>query len=303
MSRFKRVSIPSAGGYDKLHIIHDREPTRGPNVALQNISEENLVRIRVSRAGVNYADVCVRWGLYESARRYVGWPITPGFEVSGVVEAVGGRVNDLSIGDRVFAVSMFGGYSSSIEVPRSQCFRCPDELNDSEAASFPAVSLTSWLNSTLHFLPSALNRQADVSAGDFVLVHSAAGGVGSMLVQMAKIKGCKVVGVVGAKHKVDSCISMGCDLVIDKSTTPDIWEVASNFVNAKSEKRKGLFKAIFDANGTDLLAVAMEEILGWLKRGQLSVVKVKEFDVSEVAKAHAALESGQTIGKLVLRFT
>jgi hypothetical protein len=75
------ISIPAAGGYDKLQLVSLEEgaSTRGTNVAMEKIPEEELVVVETAFAGVNYADCCVRWGLYASAKEYVGWPITPGF--------------------------------------------------------------------------------------------------------------------------------------------------------------------------------------------------------------------------------
>lgn len=96
----ERVQISAAGGYDRLSLVTLPHPTRGPNITICDITEEMLVTVRVDAAGVNYADVCVRWGLYASAKKYVGWPITPGFEVSGVVTAVGSSVTDLHEGKR-----------------------------------------------------------------------------------------------------------------------------------------------------------------------------------------------------------
>ena len=84
---------------------------------MQKIKESNLVTVKTTAIGINYADICVRWGLYASALKYVGWPIVPGFEFSGVVENIGDNVKDFKVGDEVFGVSMFGAYSSLVKVP------------------------------------------------------------------------------------------------------------------------------------------------------------------------------------------
>src|SRR5882672_6134416 len=104
----RKIVVHSAGGYDhlKLETAPLPEPGRGQ------------VRIDVRAIGVNYADTIVRMGLYASAKEYVGWPITPGFEVSGVVGAIGDGVNDLAIGAEVFAVTRFGGYATHVVVDR-----------------------------------------------------------------------------------------------------------------------------------------------------------------------------------------
>src|SRR5271167_1413390 len=111
----RKVVVHSAGGHDKLKLETAVIPTPAPG----------QVRIAVRAIGVNYADTIVRMGLYASAKEYVGWPITPGFEVSGVVEAVGAGVDDLPIGSEVFAITLFGGYASTVVVDRAKVFRRP----------------------------------------------------------------------------------------------------------------------------------------------------------------------------------
>ena len=217
-----RVVIHRAGSWDRLTLETVRTPEPGPRE----------VRVEVRAAGVNYADVIVRMGLYSSARELVGWPITPGFEVAGVVSAVGRDVDDLEIGARVFAVSLFGGYASDLVVPRHQVFPVPDTMSFVEAASVPAVAMTAWF---------ALFELAHPRPGAKVLVHSAAGGVGLSLVQMAKRAGCEVVGVVGGSHKVEAARAYGCDHVIDKSSR-DLWTEAERLAPSG-------YDVIADANG------------------------------------------------------
>ena len=196
------ITIPSAGGYEKLVYkpLKRNEYTEGANVKLRNIPEDDLVTVKTHGCGVNYADICIRWGLYESAKQFVGWPITPGFEFSGEVASKGANVDEFEIGDQVLGVSLFGSYSECIRVPKNQIFKLPSEISLDEAAGFPCVGLTAWY---------AMFELAQPRPGTWVLVHSAAGGVGSMLVQLAKIAGCQVVGVVGAAHKVGPVEQLG----------------------------------------------------------------------------------------------
>lgn len=84
---------------------------------MREIPKEERVSVRVLASGVNYADVCIRWGLYESAKRFVGWPITPGFEFAGVVDEVGSRASRFKPGDKVCGVTLFGAYSTKVDVP------------------------------------------------------------------------------------------------------------------------------------------------------------------------------------------
>ncbi|MBX3246316.1 MAG: zinc-binding dehydrogenase [Myxococcales bacterium] len=222
-----RIVIHRAGSYEQLRV--ESHPAPRPKAG--------EVAIDVKATGVNYADVIVRMGLYASAKELVGWPITPGFEVAGVVRELGEGVTDLEVGDRVVAGLLFGGYASAVVAPRRQVWRLPDALSFEEGAGIPAVYLTGWF--ALHFL-------AHPRRGDRVLVHSAAGGVGSVLVQMAKRLGCEVTGVVGRAEKVDVARELGCDHVIDKSSE-DLW------ARAKAISARG-FDVVLDANGVETLA-------------------------------------------------
>src|SRR5262249_7363979 len=121
----KRVLIGSAGGYERLRLVEEPDPEpRGADEVL----------VRVEAIGVNYADCPVPMGLYESAKTYVGWPITPGFEVSGT----------LADGERVMALTRFGGYATHVVVPQHQVFPIPDGFTFAEAAAFPVVHVTAY---------------------------------------------------------------------------------------------------------------------------------------------------------------
>lgn len=340
----RKVVIHSAGSYDQLKIETGRSVVMGPDDVV----------IDVRAIGVNYADVVVRMGLYASAKELVGWPITPGFEVSGVVRSVGSNVGDLAVGTRVLAVTLFNGYASELTVPRHQVFAIPDNLGFEEAAGFPAVFLTA------HF---ALWNLAHPRKGDRVLVHSAAGGVGGCLVQLAKRAGCEVTGVVGSTHKIEAARALGCHHVIDKSKE-DLWKRAEQ-ISARG------FDVVLDANGietlkksydhlrpagklvvygfstmmpkkggrpnylklasdylrtprfnpldltnasksvlafnlsylfdrTDILSEGMTDLMTWLRAGEITPPTVTTYPLDRVADAHRDIESGKTIGKLVL---
>jgi NADPH:quinone reductase-like Zn-dependent oxidoreductase len=133
-------------------------------------------------------------------------------------------------------VTFFNGYTSRLEVPQHQVFPLPSGLDFAQGAAFPAVYLTAYF---------ALHLLAHPRRGDRVLVHSAAGGVGGALVQLAKLAGCEVTGVVGSSHKVDVARALGCDHVIDKSTE-DLWGRAAQI----SERG---FDVVLDANGVSTL--------------------------------------------------
>lgn len=340
----RAVVIRRPGGYEQLRIETRPSPRPAPSEVV----------VRAEALGVNYADCVVRMGLYASAKKYVGWPITPGFELAGEVTSVGDDVTDLKPGDRVMALTRFGGYATEVSVPRAQVFPFPQGFTAREAAAFPTVALTAWY---------ALFELARPSAGDRVLVHSAAGGVGSSLVQLARLAGAEVTGVVGASHKVALARAMGAAHVIDRSRE-DVW------TRAESIAPQG-YAIILDANGADSLRAswahlgapgklvvygfhtmlpktggrpswlrlawswlrtprfspldmtgqnravmgfnlsylferhdvlqrAMGELLAHVAAGRLVSPPVEAIAFDEVAEAHRRLESGATVGKLVL---
>ena len=158
--------------------------------------------MEVEAIGVNYADVVVRMGLYASARDYVGWPITPGFELSGRVAEVGPGVHRFRPGQPVFGLTRFGAYATRVVLPEDQLFARPAGLSAEQSAGFPTVFLTA------HY---ALFELARPGPGSRVLVHSAAGGVGLALVQLARSADCTVDAVVGAGHKLTTFESYELD--------------------------------------------------------------------------------------------
>ena len=191
----------------------------------------------------------IRWGLYESAIRFVGYPICPGFDFCGIVEKAGPE-SGVQVGDEVFGITFFGAYSSRVLVPGEQLRPRPTRsLTMDEAAAVPSVAGTA-----LHALKLAgFWPTPSVSNNRSVLIHSAAGGVGSMLVQMAKLLDLyPVVAVVGASHKCAACESLGADIVIDKSSE-DLWAVA------EAAAPNG-YAAIFDANGVATLSASYQHL-------------------------------------------
>jgi NADPH:quinone reductase-like Zn-dependent oxidoreductase len=222
----RKVVIHRAGSYDRLEL------QTGPGLR----ARAGEVVIDVRAIGVNYADCIVRMGLYASAKELVGWPITPGFEVGGVVAEVGEGVTGVAVGDRVFAITLFGGYATQVRVRSDYVFPIPEGVSFEEAAAFPSVNLTAWF---------ALHELAHPRRGAKILVHSAAGGVGTSLLQLGRRAGCEVTGVVGSTHKIDVARSHGAHHVIDKSSE-DLWAAAERIAP------KG-FDVVCDANGVETL--------------------------------------------------
>ncbi|XXF78391.1 medium chain dehydrogenase/reductase family protein [Myxococcaceae bacterium GXIMD 01537] len=340
----RKVVIHRPGGYERLELEPLTVPTPAPGEVV----------VATQAIGVNYADCVVRMGLYASAKKYVGWPITPGFEVAGTVHAVGEGVTDLSVGAPVFGVTRFGGYATHLALPRHQVFPLPARLDVFQAAAFPSVFLTAYVG---------LWELARPRPGSTVLVHSAAGGVGGALLQIGRIAGCRMVGVVGGAHKVEAARAQGAEVVIDKRRE-DLWRAAeraapggydvvldANGVSTLEESYRHLapmgrlviygFHSMLPRQGgrpswlklaadwlrtprfnplemtgsnrsvmafnlsylfdkQELLGEGLGRLLGWLEDGKLAPPPVTRFELDHVADAHRALESGTTVGKLVL---
>ena len=147
------------------------------------------VHLQVEAAGVNFADLIQRLGLYGTVPPR---PYSPGFEVAGRIVRTGSGVRDWREGDRAVALVRVGGYARDIVVPDRQIFRFPDSLTAVQAAAVPVVFLTAWV---------ALFEAARARAGETALVLGAAGGVGTAAVQLAVAKGLRVIGTAGAPAK------------------------------------------------------------------------------------------------------
>ena len=202
----QKVVVRRPGGADRLVIEDAADPVPQPGE----------VCVAVRAIGVNFADLVVRMGLYKSANEFVGWPITPGFEIAGTVASVGSGVTKFAVGDRVLGVTRFGAYVTRICLPEAQVLPIARGISLTEAGTFPVAFLTAYY---------ALIELCRLRPKQRVLVHSAAGGVGGALVQLAKRAGAEVVAVVGAPHKVAVAREHGADVVIDKSVEA-LWPAA-----------------------------------------------------------------------------
>ena len=405
-TRTRCVSIGRPGGMEQLRVITLKEGimTVGYNVkyfcpppftkkivSYTSSSSpssfdipSNCVVLKNDCFSVNYADCTIRWGLYESAKRFVGWPIVPGFDIAGTIESVPGvdvateekseekikirNDDDFQVGDKVFGCTLFGAYSNRVLVPKIQLRKIPQGMTVEEAASLPAVSLTALHALSLAgYFPIFSAGGSDYS-NKSILIHSAAGGVGSMLVQMSKIIGLgPIVGVVGSSSKVAAAKALGCDVVIDKSKE-NLWK------RAEEVMPKG-YKSIMDANGVstlqqsydhlaatgrlvvfgfhsnlpmgsdmlsplewirmakkmnnmpffdpmdltvdnksvlgfnlsffadeeEVVSKLFDQICDWLEAGKLKAPNVTTFDMDDIAEAHALIQSGRSIGKIVVK--
>ncbi|MEA2340377.1 MAG: hypothetical protein QOG11_454 [Solirubrobacteraceae bacterium] len=176
----RAVVLTRSGPYDVLQVQERPAPAVGPG----------RVRIEVAAAGVNFADVMARIGLYPDAPPP---PCVLGYEVAGTVAEAGEGVTAVAVGDRVVAGTRFGGYAEQVVVPASDVVPLPDELSFEEGAAIPVNYATAW---------AGLLGYGSLRAGERVLIHAAAGGVGIAATQLAKAAGAEVWGTASpSKHE------------------------------------------------------------------------------------------------------
>jgi NADPH2:quinone reductase len=186
----KAVRIHEYGGVENLRLDEIEKP--------QPAADEVLVK--TSAAGINFADTMLRSGNYLMKPPL---PFTIGFEAAGTVEAVGQNVKHLQTGQRVLAMVRGGGYAEYAVAPAAQVIPIPDELDFGKATALLVQGLT------------ALGLLDDLQAGNTILIHAAAGGVGSLLVQLAKHKGAKVIGTASSTEKLEKVAKLGADVAIN----------------------------------------------------------------------------------------
>jgi NADPH2:quinone reductase len=179
----------------------------------QDIPEpgDGQVRIEVRAAGINFADIMQRRGHYHGGPQP---PYTPGMEVAGVVDAVGDGVGR-EVGDRVVSMVDGGGYADYAIADAMGLMDIPGEMSFEEAAGFPVQYLTAH---------NCLFEWGGLEEGDSVLIHAAAGGVGTAAVQLASNAGAEVFGTASTREKLDKAASLGCDHPINY-TEEDFVEV------------------------------------------------------------------------------
>lgn len=186
----KAIQVKQIGSPEALEVVEIPTPTPGPKQA--------LVKIEVS--GINYIDVYFRTGLYKA-----DLPFTPGMEAAGVVEAVGPEVTEVAVGDRVAYAMARGSYAEYAVVPGWQLVKIPGSL----AFKLAAASMLQGM--TAHYLTHSVYA---LKRGETALVHAAAGGAGLLLVQMAKMKGARVIGTVSTDAKAALATEAGADEII-----------------------------------------------------------------------------------------
>src|SRR6185369_11053165 len=322
----RQVLITRAGPPEVLRVAEAPDP----------VPRDGQVRIAVRAAGVNFADVMARLGLYPDAPPL---PAVVGYEVAGIVDAVGPGDVPFRPGDRVFAFTRFGGYASAVVVPAMFVSRTPASLSDVEAAAIPVNYLTAYV---------ALETIAHVGRGETVLIHGAGGGVGIAATQLAKQRGATILGTASAA-KLEAIRSLGVDHPIDRrhdvpgevrrltggrgvdvvldpiggrsvkvsygasslasGETRSLWRLVRMLIEMPAFRPLSLMnrnRGVFGLNLGHLwsekrqLAEAMTFLLQEVAAEHLRPVVARTFPLDRAGDAHRFLQSHSNIGKVVL---
>lgn len=314
----KRLVYPAFGAPEVLRL--DEAPLPEPAA--------DQVRVRVSAAGLNPIDWKTRKGLGFAARQIEAHlPWCPGYDMAGVVDAVGEGVTSLAPGDRVVGMVGFplegGACSEFLLAPEEELAIVPEELTLTEAAALPLAALTAW---------QALFEMADLQPGHKVLVHAGAGGVGHLAVQFALVRGAHVVATASAANR-DFLAGLGVHEVIDYQQVDFVDEcygldVVLDLVGGETGRRSlhalsehGVLVTIPTITADDVVSEAerlglrahgmtvrpdidqLEEVLELIEDGDVRVHVDEIYPASAAADAHRVLEGGHVRGKLVLDFS
>ena len=189
------IRMTTTGGPEVLDYVEIDVPNPGPNQAI----------VAVQASGVNFIDTYHRSGLYD-----VPLPFTPGSEGAGVVAAVGTDVETVAVGDRVAWVGVAASYASHVVADAGMLLRVPDDVELETAAAIPLQAMTA------HYL---ITDTYPLAPGDTCLVHAAAGGTGRLIVQMARLRGARVVATAGSDEKLELARAGGAEHLINYRET------------------------------------------------------------------------------------
>ncbi len=286
--------------------------------------KDREVLVRTHAAGLNPVDVKTRKGKGQAARLKAENPMILGWDISGEVVEVGKNVTRFKTGDNVFGMINLPGvgkaYAEYVAAPESDIAIKPQNISHEEAAAASLAAMTAW---------QALVDQAQIRAGQKILIHAAAGGVGHYAVQIAKHFGAYVIGTSSKENK-NLVISIGADEHIDykavrfEDVCPEVDVILETIGGdnidrslkvlktggtvvslpsgvsedvkdkAAAQNKKGIFFFV-KSNAAD-----MENIAALLATGEIKSHVSKRFSFDEIREAHEVLESGKTVGKMVL---
>ncbi len=279
----------------------------------------NEVLIRVVAASVNPVDWKIREGYMREMISY-SLPLTLGWDVSGVVEAVGADVSRFRIGDAVFSrpdIKRNGTYAEYVAIREDEIAHKPKTLSHVDAASLPLAGITAW---------EALFTSAQLTAGQKMLIHAGSGGVGSLAIQLAKSRGAYVIATTSGKNRA-LVESLGADEVIDYKTQrfaevvkdlDVVFDTLGGEVQVSSWsvlKPGGVLVSIISpppdekakalgVRGAFVFIEPNAHILAQLARlvdtGRIRPIIGAEFALRDIEKAHALSQTGHAVGKIAL---
>jgi len=312
----KAIILKDFGGVENLELTEKQIPAPGANEVL----------IKLSAISINPVDVKTRSGKGIAGLIKDQLPVILGWDISGAITEIGAGVSRFKTGDEVFAMLAFPGlgntYAEYVVAKANELAIKPENVSHNDAAAASLAALTAW---------QALTTHANVQAGQRVLIHAAAGGVGHYAVQMAKHLGAYVIGTASAVNR-DFVLASGADEHVDYQAQPfeeviqdidfvldsmggdyidrslkvtkqggTIISIPSGLNETVTEKAKAL-----DINGYTIRVKPdgkdMEEIAGLLAVGTVRSHVSAVFPFEEMAAAHQQIETGRTVGKVVLTF-
>jgi NADPH2:quinone reductase len=249
-----------------LELVEVPTPTAGPG--------ELVVKVGASTA--NFPDVLMCRGQYQERPDL---PFTPGIEVCGQIVEVGPGVFGHRVGDRVLGGTLLphGGFAEYTVMPAAQAFAAPSELDDAEASALFVGYQTGWF---------ALRRRTELKPGQTLVVHAAAGGVGSAAVQLGKAYGATVIGVVGGPEKAEVARGLGADVVVDRH--------AEDFVEVVKEHTNGAgADLIYDPVGGQTFARSTKCIAF---EGSILIIGFAGGEIQSAALSHALIKNYSLVG-------
>jgi NADPH:quinone reductase-like Zn-dependent oxidoreductase len=305
----KAVRIHQYGGREVLSIDDIPVPAIAPDEVL----------VRVVAASINPVDWKIRAG-YLAQMIPHPLPLTLGWDVSGVVTAVGAGVTQWQVGDAVFArpdLARNGTYAEFVAIRASECARKPRTISHVEAASLPLAGITAW---------EAMIDVARVGPGQRVLVHAGSGGVGSLAIQIVKAAGATVIATTSGRNRA-LVESLGADQVVDYTTTTvaDAVEPVDAVFDTLGGEVQEASWSLLKPGGIQVSIISppdeasaaargvrgafvfigpnapvLERLAAMVDGGTLRPVVGAEFGLDDIAAAHALSESGRAVGKIAL---
>jgi NADPH:quinone reductase-like Zn-dependent oxidoreductase len=305
----KAVRIHQYGGREVLSIDDIPVPAIAPDEVL----------VRVVAASINPVDWKIRAGYLAQMIPHL-LPLTLGWDVSGVVTAVGAGVTQWQVGDAVFArpdLARNGTYAEFVAIRASECARKPRTISHVEAASLPLAGITAW---------EAMIDVARVGPGQRVLVHAGSGGVGSLAIQIVKAAGATVIATTSGRNRA-LVESLGADQVVDYTTTTvaDAVEPVDAVFDTLGGEVQEASWSLLKPGGIQVSIISppdeasaaargvrgafvfigpnapvLERLAAMVDGGTLRPVVGAEFGLDDIAAAHALSESGRAVGKIAL---